>query len=443
MSLIEVEQLEKRFRVRQAHAGRFGALRGLVSRGGREVAAVDDISFRVEAGEMVGYVGPNGAGKSTTIKMLTGILVPSGGRASVAGLVPWDARQRLAGRIGVVFGQRTQLWWDLPLIDSLDLLRHIYRVPPARYRENLRRFGELLDLGPFLDQPVRQLSLGQRMRGDLAAALLHDPPILYLDEPTIGLDVVAKQRVRDFLRELNREPGVTVLLTTHDMADIARLCERMMIIDHGRLLYDGGVAAIAERYRRAATADRGPRRGCGRAERAGCDTGTPRRRSPLALVPPRGDQCARPDRARHRALPIRDLMLEEPDIEEVVRRIYEEGMADRPLSVARHIPTADTKTSCSSTINMQPRPTHAQNALRLGRDAAIAAVAIGRQDRPDSPSPALPGFAPAPPGSPAGPGGQERVLSASDCRVLASPLLSHHHSNGGRWRRCRRAVAAR
>lgn len=328
MSLIEVEHLQKWFRVRQAHPGRFGALRGLVSGGGREVSAVDDVSFRVEAGEMIGYVGPNGAGKSTTIKMLTGILVPSGGRASVAGLVPWEARQRLAGKIGVVFGQRTQLWWDLPLIDSLDLLGRIYRVSPERFRENMRRFGDLLDLGPFLDQPVRQLSLGQRMRGDLAAALLHDPPILYLDEPTIGLDVVAKERVRVFLRDLNRETGVTVLLTTHDMTDIARLCERMLIIDHGRLLYDGGVATIAERYG-------GQRRLVVDLDEDVAEPSVPgatmeRREGGRLWFSFRREEISAPDliarvTTRYR---IRDLTLEEPDIEEVVRRIYEEGIAD-------------------------------------------------------------------------------------------------------------------
>ena len=328
MALIEVEHLQKRFRVRQRHNGRFGALRGLVSGAGREVVAVEDVSFRVEAGEMVGYVGPNGAGKSTTIKMLTGILVPSGGHAAVAGLVPWEARQRLAGRIGVVFGQRTQLWWDLPLIDSLELLGHIYRVPPPRYRENLRRCTDLLDLGPFLDQPVRQLSLGQRMRGDLAAALLHDPAILYLDEPTIGLDVIAKERIRTFLRELNRETGVTVLLTTHDMTDIARLCERMIIIDRGTLLYNGGVAAITDRFG-------GQRRLVVDLDEDVTAPNVPgatleRQEGTRLWLSFRREEISAPDligrvTTRYR---IRDLMLEEPDIEQVVRRIYEEGIAD-------------------------------------------------------------------------------------------------------------------
>ncbi len=326
MALIDVQGLEKRFRVRRRRAGLFGAVRGLVARDSREVVAVEGISFAVARGEMVGYVGPNGAGKSTTIKMLTGILVPSAGRVTVDGLVPWRERRRLAGRIGVVFGQRTQLWWDLPLIESLDLLRHIYRVPAARYRENLRRFTDLLDLGPFLETPVRQLSLGQRMRGDLAASLLHDPAILYLDEPTIGLDVVAKERIRAFLRDLNREAGVTVLLTTHDMADIARLCERMLIIDRGRLLYDGGVGAIAERYggERRLIVDLDEDVACPAVPGARLE----RREGPRLWLSFRREEIRAPDliarvAARYR---IRDLTLEEPDIEQVVRRIYEEGL---------------------------------------------------------------------------------------------------------------------
>ena len=208
--------------------------------------AVDGISFRVARGEMVGYIGPNGAGKSTTIKMLTGILTPSGGRLRVAGIDPSRERTRLAHRIGVVFGQRTTLWWDLPLRDSYGLVRRMYRIPDARYRANLDRCVELLDLGELLDVPVRQLSLGQRMRGDIAAALLHDPEVLYLDEPTIGLDVVSKAKVRGFLRDLNAERGTTVLLTTHDLTDIEQLCRRVMVIDHGRLMYDGALAGLHE-----------------------------------------------------------------------------------------------------------------------------------------------------------------------------------------------------
>ncbi|MER6999877.1 ABC transporter ATP-binding protein [Streptomyces sp. NPDC000410] len=237
-SFIELDGVEKVFDVRRRA--------GLLRREKTQVRAVDGISFRVPRGEMVGYIGPNGAGKSTTIKMLTGILTPSGGRLRVAGIDPSRERTRLAQRIGVVFGQRTTLWWDLPLIDSYRLVHRMYRIPDARYRENLDRCVELLDLGELLNVPVRQLSLGQRMRGDIAAALLHDPEVLYLDEPTIGLDVVSKAKVREFLRDLNAERATTVLLTTHDLTDIEQLCKRVMVIDHGRLMYDGPLAGLHE-----------------------------------------------------------------------------------------------------------------------------------------------------------------------------------------------------
>ncbi len=233
---IELDGVEKVFDVRRKA--------GLLRREKHRVRAVDGISFTVPRGQMVGYIGPNGAGKSTTIKMLTGILVPSGGRLRVAGIDPSRERTRLARRIGVVFGQRTTLWWDLPLRDSYRLVHRMYKIPDARYRENLDRCVELLDLGALLDVPVRQLSLGQRMRGDIAAALLHDPEVLYLDEPTIGLDVVSKAKVRDFLRDVNADLSMTVLLTTHDLTDIEQLCERVMVIDHGRLVYDGGLSGL-------------------------------------------------------------------------------------------------------------------------------------------------------------------------------------------------------
>ncbi|MFF7213382.1 ATP-binding cassette domain-containing protein [Streptomyces sp. NPDC008238] len=237
-ALIEVDRVEKVFDVRRRT--------GLLRRERRQVRAVDGISFTVPAGQVVGYIGPNGAGKSTTVKMLTGILTPSGGRLRVADIDPSRERTRLARRIGVVFGQRTTLWWDLPLRDSYELVRRMYRVDAARYRRNLDRCVDLLDLGPLLDVPVRQLSLGQRMRGDIAAALLHDPEVLYLDEPTIGLDVVSKAKVRSFLRTVSTEQGTTVLLTTHDLTDIEQLCGRVMVIDHGRLVYDGGLDGLHE-----------------------------------------------------------------------------------------------------------------------------------------------------------------------------------------------------
>ncbi|MET8339155.1 ABC transporter ATP-binding protein [Streptosporangium canum] len=203
------------------------------------VHAVQDLSFTVEAGEFVGYLGPNGAGKSTTIKMLTGILAPTSGRIQVAGLDPSRRRTALARKIGVVFGQRTTLWWDLPLKDSFELIRHLYKVDRVDFRRRLDELTGLLDLAGFMNTPVRQLSLGQRMRGDVTAALLHSPAVLVLDEPTIGLDVVSKAAMREFLRRLNADHGTTVLLTTHDLGDIEKLCRRVMVIDHGRLTFDG------------------------------------------------------------------------------------------------------------------------------------------------------------------------------------------------------------
>ena len=230
MAVIELDNVSRAFTVTS---------RSGMRRTKREVRAVDGMTFTVEPGEVVGYIGPNGAGKSTTIKMLTGILVPSGGSIRVAGVDPSRHRLKLAKRIGVVFGQRTTLWWDLPLKDSFAVLQKMYDVPLARHRENLATFVELLDLGDLLDVPVRQLSLGQRMRGDIAAALLHDPEIVYLDEPTIGLDVISKARLREFLAQVNAERRTTIILTTHDLDDIEALCTRVMVIDHGHQIFDG------------------------------------------------------------------------------------------------------------------------------------------------------------------------------------------------------------
>jgi ABC-2 type transport system ATP-binding protein len=276
---------------------------------------------------MVGYIGPNGAGKSTTIKMLTGNLVPSGGEAIVAGITPWEDRKRLARQIGVVFGQRTQLWWDLALIDSLELLRHMYRVPEGRFRENLDRARELLGLDEFLQTPVRQLSLGQRMRGDLAAALLHDPVILYLDEPTIGLDIVAKARIREFLSTLNREQGVTVLLTTHDLADIEHLCKRIIVIDKGQVMYDGQLDALRSRFggRRHIVVDFGdePDDAISSLDNGSIeivDKDGPRVRIAFdrtAISAP--ELLARAGRFGN----VRDMTIEEPQIEDVIRQMYE------------------------------------------------------------------------------------------------------------------------
>jgi ABC-2 type transport system ATP-binding protein len=313
--LIAVEHLRKEFVVR----------RGKVRRERQVVEAVRDISFGVERGELLGYLGPNGAGKSTTIKMLTGILVPSSGRVSVAGLDPSKRRIELARRIGAMFGQRVQLWWDLPLIDSFELLLHNYRVPADRYRTSLARFREVLDLDPFLHTPVRQLSLGQRIRGELTASMLHEPELLFLDEPTIGLDVVAKQRVRDFLVEINRERGVTVLLTTHDLGDIERLCRRLLVIDQGSLIWDGRIDDLKERFgaERLLIVDlerpAPPLQIEGaRVEKVDGPRQWLRFRGPAADLTARVAAAAR----------LVDLQITEPDIEEIVRRIYDTGSRD-------------------------------------------------------------------------------------------------------------------
>jgi ABC-2 type transport system ATP-binding protein len=248
LSIIHVRNLVKEFRLPKRQAGLLGSVRTLFTREVTVTRAVDGVSFDVEEGERVGYLGPNGAGKSTTIKVLTGILVPTSGEVAVAGLAPWRDRERNALNIGVVFGQRSQLWWDLPLSESFKLVAKLYRMSPAAYRRNLDRFVTLLDMGEFLEQPVRTLSLGQRMRGDLAAAMLYEPRLLYLDEPTVGLDVLAKERIRLFIEEINADHQTTVLLTTHDLGDVERLCPRLLMIDHGRVLFDGTVEHLKARY---------------------------------------------------------------------------------------------------------------------------------------------------------------------------------------------------
>jgi ABC-2 type transport system ATP-binding protein len=329
MGFIDVEHLRKTFRVAKRQTGAFGAVRDLVSRAYRDVEAVAGITFAIERGEMVGCVGPNGAGKSTTIKMLTGILVPTSGRIEVDGLIPYRQRTEVARRIGVVFGQRTQLWWDLPLVESLDLLRYVYKIPEKRYHANLAEFTELLELASFLETPVRQLSLGQRMRGDLAAALLHDPEIVYLDEPTIGLDVVAKHRIRGFLRRINAERQVTILITTHDVGDIEQLCSRLLIIDHGRLIYDGGLEQIrdrfgAERHLIVDLADGAVDAGALAVESAEeVRADGPRRWLRFSRQDISAASLIAAVAARY---PIQDVTIEEPTIESIIRRIYEEGI---------------------------------------------------------------------------------------------------------------------
>ncbi|MFC4600061.1 ABC transporter ATP-binding protein [Cohnella hongkongensis] len=246
--MITVSGISKSFKVARRASGFGSAFKALFRREYTEVAALSDVSFSIEPGEIVGYIGPNGAGKSTTIKVMSGILVPDSGTCSIMGYTPWLDRVKYVRNIGVVFGQRSQLWWDVPVIDSFELLRDIYDVTQAEYQSNLELLTETLDLGGLLRTPVRQLSLGQRMRCEIAASLLHGPGILFLDEPTIGLDAVSKIAVRRFISAINKEKGVTVILTTHDMNDIEALASRILLIGKGRLLYDGDLAAMRAKY---------------------------------------------------------------------------------------------------------------------------------------------------------------------------------------------------
>ena len=326
MPIITVEHLSKNFKVYKRRTGFWGSLSNTVSRKHDIIKAVDNVNFTLERGELVGYIGANGAGKSTTIKMLTGILVPTSGHIDVMGLTPYHRRKENARRIGVVFGQRTQLWWDLPVIDSFELLKHIYEIPENLYKQNLEFFSELLQLQSFLSTPVRKLSLGQRMRCDLTAALLHNPEILYLDEPTIGLDVVAKEQVRRFLRQVNAERQVTVILTTHDLNDVEKVCQRLIIIDSGKIIYDGGIDALKKDYGKtrmlivdlAQTYPDIQLEGVNLTRRDGNRIWLAFDRDTVSASEVITQLAARYE--------IQDLTISEPEIEEIVRRIYESGM---------------------------------------------------------------------------------------------------------------------
>ncbi|REE89040.1 ABC-2 type transport system ATP-binding protein [Paenibacillus taihuensis] len=322
MAVIEVTELVKEYVIAKKERGLRGALKGLFFPDKRNVRGVDGISFSIERGEIVGYIGPNGAGKSTTIKMLTGILHPTSGTIRVCGVSPQADRKAVVRKLGVVFGQRTQLYWDLRLGESFELLKRIYQVDDKTYEDNMNVLTEVLRLDQFIDTPVRQLSLGQRMRGDLAAAMLHSPDVLFLDEPTIGLDAEAKHAIRSFIQEMNRTRGITVILTTHDLDDVEELCSRLIIVNHGKVVEDGPIGELIGKL-------------------------TPKRllvvdlQHPCADVGHKSAQIIKQDGLRiwyqfekarvtaaeliadlSQKLPIQDLSVQEPDIEDAIREVY-------------------------------------------------------------------------------------------------------------------------
>ena len=323
MSVIQVDQLSKVFKVQRKEPGLGGAVKALFLPKYEDKVAVDGISFSVESGEMVGYIGVNGAGKSTTIKMLTGILVPSSGNVRILGRDPHKERVANAREIGVVFGQRTQLWWDLAFIESLSLVAKIYQVPQARYKQLLDQFAETLELKELFSVPIRNMSLGQKMRAELAATLIHEPRVVYLDEPTIGLDLIVKERIREFIKEQNRTKSTTVILTTHDLGDIEELCKRVIIIDDGRLIYDGPIDTIRERFGkyREITFETTSEPG-----KVGLPSG-----AEIILVEPR-KLSVRFDRtvttaskvaaALMNQLEVKDFSLSEPDLGSIIKQIY-------------------------------------------------------------------------------------------------------------------------
>lgn len=251
--IIEVKNIKKYYKVAKREKGLKATIKNLFHRKYEIKKAVNDISFSIKKGEIVGFIGPNGAGKSTTIKMLSGILYPDEGEIKINGFIPYKQRKQYVKNIGVVFGQKSQLNWDLPLIESFELMKYIYKIPEKVYEENLSKFTELLEMKDFIHQPVRQLSLGQRMRGDIVAALLHSPKIVFFDEPTIGLDVVAKEKIRDFVKYMNETEQTTIIFTTHDMQDIEKVCDRLIIIDNGKKIYDGSIAEIKSKYTNSKT----------------------------------------------------------------------------------------------------------------------------------------------------------------------------------------------
>ncbi len=327
MKAIEMKGIGKLYEQNIVEPGVAGAVKWYLNRKTKIVQALKGFSLSVKEGEMIGVIGPNGAGKSTAIKIMTGILRADSGSVRVLGRDPFEQRQELAKDIGVVFGQRTQLWWDLPPRDTFDLLRAIFNIPEKVYRENLATFTELLDLEPLLGKPVRKLSLGERMRCEIAASLLHNPKLVFLDEPTIGLDLIAKERVREFLKKINRERGTTIVLTTHDMGDIEELCERVAIVDIGKKVYDGELERI--------------RRLFGREKEVSVEFHSPPSVSELKKL---GMKVVRKEGERYwfsvrgnvsaavkklvNRFNLHDIEIEEPEIEEIIKKVYREGVGN-------------------------------------------------------------------------------------------------------------------
>ncbi|MBI4346838.1 MAG: ATP-binding cassette domain-containing protein [Elusimicrobia bacterium] len=324
MAAIEVKGLSKTFRVPEKDPGLWGSVQALVHRRFRDIPAVVDVDFSIEEGELVGFLGANGAGKTTTLKMLSGLLHPTSGSALVLGHVPWRREAAFQKRFSLVMGYRSQLWWEIPAQETFRLNQEIYEIPDAEYRRNLGELVELLDLSDCLSVPVKKLSLGQRMKAELAAAILHKPGLLLLDEPTLGLDVVMQKRLRGFILDYNRRQHATVLLTSHNMEDVAELCRRILIVDHGRLLYDGLLRKVVERYApvRVIRVDFRERVAAADLEPVGKVIEASDLRATLEV--PRGEVSARAARLLS-AFPVVDLTIEETPIQEVVRRIFANG----------------------------------------------------------------------------------------------------------------------
>ena len=324
-SAIRVDRLRKSYFVHERTAGLAASLRALVHRQTREVKAVDDISFSVEGGEVVGFLGPNGAGKTTTLKMLSGLLHPTSGEVDVLGHVPWRREKDYLRQITLVMGNRNQLQWDIPAVDSYELNRAIYRIPHAEFRRTLDELIDLLDLSSLIHKPVRQLSLGERMKCEVAASLLHRPKVLFLDEPTIGLDVTMQRRIRGFIAEYNRRHGATVLLTSHYMLDVEALCKRVVVIHHGRLLFDGQLSALVQRFAPHKTivvelSD-------GMADLSSFGEVVHAEEGRVTLRVPKAETARTTERLLA-SVPIADLTVEDPPIEEVIEQVFSGGSAE-------------------------------------------------------------------------------------------------------------------